>query len=440
MVKKASLPICLLIILSACVTVVPPPPSLYIESLPQSVTSDLTLEERIRAEEAWGYLRDGWTYKAERSFQRLGEDSPLYYVGFGYIALIQDSYQAAEQQFNLALQNRPDFLLARLGLAQVYQKTGDDDRTFDELGEILNIDPQNSWARNAFDELKASETEQAAASAAEALASGDTEKAKSDYLRALHFSPEEAKIHLALAKIYQQEKKPSSAIVHLKAAAASEPGNVGILEAFAATLAETGEYERSLDVYEKILEIDRGNKDVLNQVENLKNRLGIYDLPSRYNEIPRAEAITREDLSALLAVKLGSVLGEPGTQPPIIVDISASWASKFILKVTSFGLLDVYSNHTFQPRRALTRAELAETLTRIIRRLEQRGHRFMPQVSPQRIQISDVTSDHYYYQPIIQILSYQIMELSADRTFGPDRPVSGPEAIRTIDILLALTR
>jgi hypothetical protein len=133
-------------------------------------------------------------------------------------------------------------------------------------------------------------------------------------------------------------------------------------------------------------------------------------------------------------------LGEPGTQPPIIVDISASWAAKFILKVTSFGLLDVYSNHTFQPRRALTRAELAETLCRIIRHLEPRGHRFIPQISPQRIQISDVTPDHYYYQPISQILSYQIMELAADKTFGPDRPVSGPEAIRTIDILLALTR
>jgi tetratricopeptide (TPR) repeat protein len=440
LVKKASLPICLLFILGACVTVAPPPPNLYIEGLPQSMTADLTLEERIRAEEAWGYLREGWIYKAERSFLRLGENSPLYYVGFGYIALIEGSYETAEQQFNLALQNRPNFLLARLGLAQLYQKTEDDDRAFDELAKILEIDPQNSWARNAFDELKASQTEKAAASAAEALASGDTEKAKSEYLRALHFSPDAAEIHLALAGIYQQEKKPSSAIVHLKAAAEGEPGNTKILAAYAATLAETGEYERSLDIYEKILEIDRGNKEVLQQVESLKNKLGIYDLPSRYNEIPLAEAITREDLSALLAVKLGNALGEPGTQPPIIVDISASWASKFILKVTSFGLLDVYSNHTFQPRRALTRAELAETLTRVIRRLEQKGHRFMPQVSPQRIQISDVTPEHYYYQPIIQILSYQIMELSADRTFGPERPVSGLEAIRTIDILLALTR
>jgi len=404
------------------------------------MTVDLTLEERIRMEEAWGYLRDGYIYKAEKAFERLGKDSPLYDVGLGYLSLIQDSYQTAEERFYLALHDRPDFLLAHLGLAQVYQKSGDEDKAFDELREILNIDPQNSWAKNAFDDLKAAKTEQASTSAAEALATGDAEKAKSEYLRALHFSPESAKIHLALAEIYKQENKPSSAIVHLKAAAASEPGNVKILEAFAATLVETGEYERGLDVYEKILEIDRGNKEVVEQVEKLKNKLGIYDLPSRYNEIPLTEAITREDLSALLAVKLGSVLGEPGTQPPIIVDISASWAAKFILKVTSFGLLDVYSNHTFQPRRALTRAELAETLCRTIKLLEPRGHRFIPQISPQRIQISDVTPDHYYYQPISQILSYQIMELAADKTFGPDQPVSGPEAIRTIDVLLALTK
>jgi tetratricopeptide (TPR) repeat protein len=404
------------------------------------MTSDLTLEERIQAEEAWGYLRDGWIIKAERSFQRLGEDSPLYHVGSGYISLIQGSYQAADQHFRLALQDHPDFLLARLGLAQVYQKSGDEDRAFDELREILNLDPQNSWARNAFDELKAAKTELATASAAEALAAGDREKAKSDYLRALHFSPEAAKIHLALADIYKQEEKLSSAMVHLKAAAASEPDNISILEAFAEALAESGEFDRSLETYEKILELDRENKQAAAQIESLKSRLGIYDLPSRYNEIPLAETITREDLSALLAVKLGGVLGEPGTQPPIIVDISASWAAKFILKTTSLGLLDVYSNHTFQPRRILTRAELAETLFRIIRYLEPKGYRFIHQIPPQRIQISDVTPEHYYYQPISQILSYQIMELAADRSFGPDRPVSGPEVIKTLDILLALTR
>jgi hypothetical protein len=67
----------------------------------------------------------------------------------------------------------------------------------------------------------------------------------------------------------------------------------------------------------------------------LKNELGIVEIPSRYNEIPLSAAVTREDIAALLAVKLREFLAETPAQPPIIVDISASWASKFILKVTS---------------------------------------------------------------------------------------------------------
>jgi hypothetical protein len=170
----------------------------------------------------------------------------------------------------------------------------------------------------------------------------------------------------------------------------------------------------------------------------LKNKLGIIELPSRYNEIPIAAAVTREDIAALLAVKLKDVLEETAAQPPIIIDISASWASKFILKVTSLGLLEVHSNHAFQPKRTVTRAELAETLFRVIQYLDGKGHRFIHQIPPNRIRVQDVTPDHFYYQPISQILSYQVMELYPDKTFRPDQPVPGPEAVKTIDILLAL--
>jgi hypothetical protein len=52
----------------------------------------------------------------------------------------------------------------------------------------------------------------------------------------------------------------------------------------------------------------------------------------------------------------------------------------------------------------------------------------------------DVAPEHFYYMPIIQILSYQVMELYPDKGFRPDLPVSGPEAIRIMDILLALVR
>ena len=440
MVKKACLLGALSILLASCVTVAPPPPNLYIENLPQSLVTPLTLEERIQMEEAWDTLRQGRLDRAEKAFLRLGPLSPLYAVGLGYVSLLQDNFPAAEEYFKLAVKETSGSLLAHLGLVQLYQKTGEEDKAFNALREVLKIEPLNSWAKEGYESLKAQKTKQAVASAREAAAKGDVETAKESYLKALHYSPESVEIHLALAGLYRSENKIPSALVHLKAAAAGAPDNIEALQMYAATLAEAKQYDRSLDVYQRVLELDSGNQEARQQVEVLKNKLGIVELPSRYNEIPLAASVTREDIAALLAVKLKDVLEETAAQPPIIIDISASWASKFILKVTSLGLLEVHSNHAFQPKRTVTRAELAETLFRVIQYLEGKGHRFIHQMPPGRIQAQDVTPDHFYYQPISQILSYQIMELYTDKTFRPDQPVPGPEAVKTIDILLALVR
>lgn len=440
MVKKACPLGALSILLASCVTIAPPPPNMYIENLPQSLVTPLTLEERLQMQEAWDYLRQGRLDRAEKAFLRLDPSSPLYAVGLGYVSFLQDNFPAAEENFKLALEETPGSLLANLGLVQLYQKTGEEDKAFNALREVLKIEPLNSWAKAGYESLKVQKTEQAMASAREAAAKGDVETAKESYLRALHYSPDSVEIHLALAGLYKSEDRISSALVHLKAAAAVAPDNIEALQMYAAALAEAKQYDRSLDVYQKVLELDSGNQEARRQVDVLKNKLGIVELPSRYKEIPLSAAVTREDIAALLAIKLKDLLEESAAQPPIMIDISASWASKFILKVTSLGLLEVHSNHAFQPKRTMTRAELAETLIRVIQYLEGKGHRFIRQIPPGRIQVQDVTPDHFYYQPISQILSYQVMELYPDKAFRPDQPVPGPEAVKTIDILLALAR
>jgi tetratricopeptide (TPR) repeat protein len=440
LVKKAGRLAVLAILLASCVTYAPQPPNLYIENLPQSLVTPLTLDERIRTEEAWDFLRQGRLDRAEKAFLRLGAPSPLYAVGLGYLSLLRDDYPAAEENLGLAVKENPGSLLAHLGLVQLYQKTSEEDKVFNALREVLKIDPLNSWAKEGYENLKVQKTEQAVASAREAAAKGEIEGAKESYLRALHYSPESVEIHLALAGLYRSENKTSNALVHLKAAAAGAPDNIAALQLYAATLAEAKQYDRSLDVYHKVLELDSGNEEARRQVEVLENKLGIVELPSRYGEIPLAPAVSREDMAALLAVKLKDVLEETAAQPPIIIDISSSWASKFILKVTSLGLLEVHPNHAFQPKRTVTRGELARTLFQVIQYLESKGHRFIHQIPPDRIQVPDVNPDHFYYQPISQILSYQVMELFPDKTFRPDQPVPGSEAVKTLDILLALVR
>jgi Tfp pilus assembly protein PilF len=440
LLKRAGLPLALVLLLASCVTVPPTPPNLYLENLPQSMTTSMALEERIQTEDAWNDLRDGRLDRAEKALVKLGPESPLYAVGLGYLALIQENYESAADFFNQAAEKYPGSPLPRLGLVQLYQKTDESDKAFNELREVLKLDSQNGWARDEFEALKKQKTDLAVGEARAAAASGDMDKARDAYLKALHYSPDSPAVHLALADIYRKEDKPSSALVHLKAAAAADPRNAKILEDYAATLEDAKQYERSLEVYEKLQELALDNAKVRERVESLKNRLGIFELPSRYNDIAATPAISREDLAALLAVKLRGDLGEAPARPPIIVDVAASWASKFILQVTSLGLLDVYANHTFQPRRIVTRGDLAEALNRVISYLEERGRRFLRQVPLDRITVADVTPDHYLYRSISEVLSYQIMELFADRTFRPDQSVSGAEAIKAVNALVAVMR
>jgi hypothetical protein len=81
---------------------------------------------------------------------------------------------------------------------------------------------------------------------------------------------------------------------------------------------------------------------------------------------------------------------------------------------------------------------MAETLHRLIRQLEKQGHRFIQQIPPERIQIDDVSPDNFYYRPIIIMISYDLMSMEMGRKFNSDQPVSGADAIRYLDLILAL--
>jgi Tfp pilus assembly protein PilF len=439
-VKKAFKIFLFFLFFWSCATYQPPPPSLYIESLPASIVAELSLEQRILAEDAWETLNRGVGKKAEKQISRLGAENPIYNVGLAYAYFLQNRLQKAEEFFKIALKNFPDMILIHSGLAQIYQAKGQDERAFAEYREILKREPAHPWAKQQYEVLKNKKYEESLMEAKAAMAAGDKEGSKEAYLKALYYAPQSTEVHLILADIYKKENKLQNALVHLQAASSSEPENKGILKDYAEALYQAAQYTKSLEIYEKINGLEPQNKEIVNRIEGIKKRLGIYELPTKYDSIALSEAVSKEEIAALLAVKFKGILDEvPGT-PPIIIDIATSWASQFILQVTSLGIMDIYSNHTFQPKKIVTRAEMAEILLRLINYLKKKGYKFIQQIPPEKIQMSDVASHNYYYQAIVQILSYNIMDLSLEKEFNPDLPLSGQESIRLLDIILALIK
>ena len=439
MVKKNLLPAAVLIVLLwSCVTYQPPPPNLYIESLPAAEVSGLSLEERLIAEEAWQNIKQGNASKAIGRLSRLDEDNPFYYTGLGYAYYVLQDIPRAESYFKAATNAYPALALAHLGLGQIYQETAREDMAFTEYREVLKHDPDHPWAKARYEGIQFRKTQEAMDSGRAYFSSGDSEAAKTSYLRALYYTPQSTEAHRALADIYTSESQFENAIVHFKAAVNDEPENTELLAAYADALFQSGDNALSMEVYQQLLSMDPDNETARQRVETLKNRLGIFELPSQYHTIPSTESLTKEQMSALIGVKFKDVLDRPEGKPPIIIDISTSWASRYILDTASLGLLDVYPNHTFQPRKIITRAEMAETLHRLIRKLEDKGYRFIQQIPPERIQIEDVSPDNFYYRPIVLMISYDLMSMEGGRRFNPDQPVSGANAMQYLNLILAL--
>jgi hypothetical protein len=72
----------------SCATYQPPPPNMYTGELPQSIVTDLSLDERILVEDAWKSIRVGNTKNALKILEKLGSSNSFYYTGMGYVAYL----------------------------------------------------------------------------------------------------------------------------------------------------------------------------------------------------------------------------------------------------------------------------------------------------------------------------------------------------------------
>ncbi len=424
----------------SCATLPTRPSDFFIGDIPADISTRLRLDDRIAVKEAWDALKAGRAEQARKLVSKLGAESPAYAVGLAYADLLLGDLAAAEEGFKTSLLSFPDMTPARIGLAQIYESRRESEKVLIEYREILKRVPDDRWAKPRFEALRDDLVKAAMADARTALAAGDREGAKRGFLKVLFYAPEMVEAHLDLARIYRLEKNAASALLHFKAAMEGRMADKAVLREYAEYLAESGELGQSLDVLEKLAALEPRDAAVGKRIEELKAKLGIYELPSQYSEIPTLAAVAREDLAALIGVKFDDLLAPPGKRTEILVDISLSWAQRYIIKVASLDIMSAFDNHTFQPRRIINRAELADTAVRLIGVLQSRGAKFVPLVETRRIQATDVAADNYYYQAIIRALSFQVMTLTPERKFEPERTVPGNEAIRVMDLIHGLAR
>ncbi|HVP90711.1 MAG TPA: S-layer homology domain-containing protein [Terriglobales bacterium] len=442
--KRALLAVLVLVGAWSCVTFAPAPPVFHIEDMPQSLATRLTLDQRLAADEVWADLRVGRADRALSTLDKLGKDHPAYAVGMGFVELTRGDLAAAEASFKESLARFPDMTPARAGLAQLYEAKGEKGLALAEYAEILKGDPENRWAKPRFEALRGQGVQALLDEAAADRAAGKKDEARRALLKALDYDPASAEANYLLGLDDLERKDDEAAVRHLSAFLEKETGDKERRKTALRALAELSyrdqEFGRSLDDYQKLLELDPGDKAAAARVEELKAKLGVFELPSQYGMIASQEAITREDLAALVCVKFKDFLDVPAKPTEILVDIATSWAQKFIIQAASAGIMSGYDNHTFQPKRVINRAELAETVSALMDFLKGRGAKFVPLIDARKVTIADVAADSYYYAPILKVVACQVMDLTPQRTFEPERAVPGREAVRVLDVVLGLAR
>jgi endo-1,4-beta-xylanase len=121
----------------------------------------------------------------------------------------------------------------------------------------------------------------------------------------------------------------------------------------------------------------------------------------------------------------------------VFIDVRSHWAETWIMAVVRAGVMNEFQNHTFQPRQVVDRAELAQTVARVLADIAPQGR--IGDWRTAAIRFADVPTSHQAYQAASIAVASGVLGKSADDSFQPLRRVTGAEAVQAVERLRAMT-
>jgi tetratricopeptide (TPR) repeat protein len=420
-----------LLLPSCAPKVVPPLPDGedYVYPTP-TVETGVSAKERNALEKAWRKVLAGDVEGAVRDYRKiLGRRPGLVSAetGLAYAHLRGGQAEAAAAQFVTALEHSPDYVPALVGAGSTAFRRGDVDAALALYQRAHEVAPDDARVRQRAASLKLQVTERHMAAAREAVGAGDDETAVQEYRAVLEVAPEVAEMRLALAELEVTRGDTAAAVATLRA---DPSGDREVELRLGQVLLGRGDYEEARGVYREMLARDPGDAEARQGERTSQEALDFQAQPEEYRRIASAERATRADLAALLAVKVTALARLPPSEPRLAVDISGSWARESIARVVGLGVMEVYPNHTFQPRATVRRADLARASSRVLVRLGWRGG-----AGPAP---ADMRPSHLDHAAVRQVVAAGLMGLQPGGEFEPWRPVSGREATEVVEGLSRL--
>jgi tetratricopeptide (TPR) repeat protein len=396
----------------------------YVYPIPAA--GEVSARERHDLEKAWRRVLAG-DGRAVRDYQKILARRPdllAAETGLAFAQLRGGQVEAAAAGFDVALAEEPGYVPALVGAGSTAFRRGDLDQALRLYRRALDTAPDDPVVRKRAASLKLQVTDRHMAAAEVALGSGDEDTAAREYGAALDVAPEVAGMRLALADLQLARGDDREAVATLRA---DPSGDRQVKIRLGAVLLGQGEYEDARTLYVEMLARDPSDSEAREGWRTAQEGLDFQSQPEAYRHIASASRARRGDLAALLAVKVTALGRLARSEPRLAVDISSSWAREHITTVIGLGIMDVYPNHTFQPRATVRRGDLARAVSRVLTRL---GARTRPGPAP-----TDMRPSHLDHAAVVMVVGVGLMRLGPAGEFEPWRAVSGREAVDVVDAL-----
>ncbi len=381
---------------------------------------------------AWQLLQAGDVRSADLEFTTLAGRGPAAFpaeVGLAYVNVAERRFKDALTRLDRVVARHPAYAPALAGRGDALLGLSRFDDALSAFEAAIAADPSLADVRRRIDVLKFSRTSNVLVAARRASDSGRSDDARRLYAQAIAASPDSAFLYRDLASVELAAKAIDQAVVHLQKATALDPGDVRAWLSLGAAFEKLGELDQAADAYGRALRLEPADSTRA-ALDRIRERGDLSRLPAEYNAIPALPHITRGDLAALIGVRFQKRLDAARDRGmSVVTDTRGHWAAPWINAVTRVGAMDVFPNHTFQPRTMVRRVDLAQVVSRLMDILGPVDAGSLGR------RITDVGPAYLGYAAIAQAAASGVMPLLDGDTFQPSRPVGGAEAVAVLDRL-----
>jgi tetratricopeptide (TPR) repeat protein len=388
----------------------------------------------------WRYLQIDDLRGADREFAAALKSNPKMYpahAGHGLVALARRDFDRAVTAFDTALTAAGAYVPALVGRGQALLALRREADALTSFEAALKADPSLTDVRQRAEVLRFRGVQDLIEAARAAAKSDRVPDARAAYERAIAASPESAFLYRELGVLERRAGNGEQAMSRLRRATELDPLDATAFVQLAELLESRQDFAGAAAAYRKAVELDP-SPDLEAKLATVAKTAREAQLPPEFKTALSAAQITRGDLAAIIGVRLESMVKAAPPRQLVMTDVRGHWAAPWIALVAGAGIMPPFDNHTFQPNAAVRRGDLAVAISRLLTLISSSDAALRARLT-ERPAIGDMNRRHVQYTAAAAADASGVMPLVDGDRFLVGRPVSGGEAVDTVDRVAALS-